>query len=609
MKKLFFLLCTLCLLATACVRSAGPAPTLPVLQPEPALTSTAAATEAQATQTLPPTSVDVDGLYLPLMADDSQGMTPQDWVEATLAGMSLEEKIGQLIITGVEGDTFTPETCRYIQQLRPAGITLGGDNLPDLESLSLFTAGMQACAQQAGMPPLLVTLAHEGEYVDRFRSGTTTFPSALALGATGDPQTAYQAALASGQELAYAGVNLILGPVADVLTNYDNEVISQRAYGGDVDQVSRYVTQAVQGYLQAGLIPVLKHFPGHGGVSGDSHRILPVDRAGLDQIRAEYLPPFQAGLEAGASVVMLTHVSFPVLEGGAEFPATLSKGAVSLLRDELGFEGVILSDAMRMKAVTQVMTSAEASLQGVQAGVDLLLATQPDEAQETFAWLLDGYRQGRLTDERIDEAVRRVLAIKSRRNLVSPLQEGEAPDWQAHQELAYKIGEQAVALLKNNVGMVPLSEGLSSILIIGPDEDWDLYTAMEARLKDSGITPAFARYPVPWGGKIEADELLSELPARAVGYDVVLLFTWQVHLNRLDYEDTWQVELVNNLRQTGVPLVIVAIKSPTDILEIPQVGTYLAMFGTTPGQEGALVDILLGRMQPQGGNPLPGLLP
>ncbi|MGW8252056.1 MAG: glycoside hydrolase family 3 N-terminal domain-containing protein, partial [Anaerolineales bacterium] len=239
-----------------------------MLQTEAESTSAPEATETQIT--LPPTTQS-DGLYLPLMADDSNGISQQDWVEATLAGMTLEEKIGQMILTGIEGDTFTPQTCSYIQGLRPAGVTLGGENLLDPESLRAFTAGLQTCAKQAGMPPLLVTLAHEGEYVDRFQSGTTTFPAALALGAAGDPRTAYQAALASGQELAYAGVNLILGPVADVLTNYDNEVISQRAYGGDVEQVSQYVSQAVRGYLQAGMIPVLKHFPGHGSSREDSH--------------------------------------------------------------------------------------------------------------------------------------------------------------------------------------------------------------------------------------------------------------------------------------------------------------------------------------------------
>lgn len=543
------------------------------------------------------------------MTEGADGNAQHEWVEATLAGMTLEDKIGQLIIAGVDGDIVTPETCRYIEGLRPGGITLGSANMPDPEALRLFTAGLQECARQAGLPPLLVTLAHEGEYVDRFLRGTTTFPAALAQGATGDPQVAYQAALASGQELAYSGVNLILGPVADVLINYDNEVVSQRTYGGDAGQVSQFVAQAVRGYLDAGLTPVLKHFPGHGGVAGDSHRILPVDRASMEQIRAVYLPPFQSGLSAGAPVVMFSHVSYPVLEDGRQLPATLSPGVVSLLRDEVGFDGVILSDAMRMKAVTQVMTSAEASLQGVQTGIDLLLLTQPDEAQATYAWLLDGFKQGRLTQERIDEAVRRVLTLKAGRNFSNPPGDSPVPDWQANQELAYAFGERSVAVLKEGADLVPIPKELTEVLIIGPDEDWDLYAALDAGLKENGHAPAFARYPVPWFGKIQDEELRSDLPVRAAGYDIVLLFTWQAHLNRLDYEDTWQVELVENLRQTGVPLVVIAIKSPTDILEFPQVSTYLAMFGSTPGQEQALVDVLLGQMQPQGGNPLPGLLP
>ncbi len=212
-------------------------------------------------------------------------------------------------------------------------------------------------------------------------------------------------------------MNLILGPVADVLTNFDNEVVSQRTYGGSTDQVSQFVTRAVEGYRQAGLIPVLKHFPGHGGVAGDSHREMPIDYTSLDAIRQVYLPPFQAGMQAGAPVVMLSHVSYPGIDDGAEIPATVSNNVVRLLREEMGFTGVILSDAMRMRAVTQVMTSAEAALQGIQAGIDLLLVTRPQDATETLNWLLDGFEQGRLTEERIDEAVRRVLTLKANRNL------------------------------------------------------------------------------------------------------------------------------------------------------------------------------------------------
>jgi beta-N-acetylhexosaminidase len=132
-----------------------------------------------------------------------------------------------------------------------------------------FSAGLQGCAETAGIPPLFLTLDHEGEYINRFDEVATMFPAALALGATGDPELAGQVARAAGQELAYSGVNMVLGPVADVLLDYDNGVVSQRTFGGDPAQVSLFVAESVLGYKEAGLVSALKHFPGHGGVAGD----------------------------------------------------------------------------------------------------------------------------------------------------------------------------------------------------------------------------------------------------------------------------------------------------------------------------------------------------
>lgn len=534
----------------------------------------------------------------------------QTWVETTLRRMSTEEKVGQLLVVGIEGEKISRENCAYLQQIKPAGITLSGENLPDPDSLRAFTQGLQACAQDAGIPPLLISLAHEGEYVDRFRSGTTLFPAALALGATGDPETAFQAALASGQELGYSGVNLILGPVADVLTNYSNEVISQRSYGGDPTQVSRFVSRAVEGYREAELIPALKHFPGHGSVAQDSHRTMPIDRSNLGTIRHTHLPPFQAGITAGAPVVMLSHVSYPAIDNGREIPATVSENVVNLLRQELGFTGVILSDSMRMRAVTRIMTIPEASLQAVQAGVDLLLVTTPADAQETKAYLLDGMQQGRLTEKRIDEAARRVLWLKAAHGLADfPVPLPGAPDWKTNQRLAKQIGERAVALIKNEDGLTPIPANKRNILVIGPGEGWELYPMLRDAFTENGFKADFAPFPQPWEGKIKDRGLQGSLAAQANAYKLVLLFTWQAHLNRLTHDDTWQIELVDQLLKSGVPLIVVAIKSPTDILEFPEVGTYLAMFGTTLGQERALVDILVGRRTPMGLNPLPGLIP
>jgi beta-N-acetylhexosaminidase len=543
-----------------------------------------------------------------MTASDSEAIDA--WVESTLAAMTLDQKIGQMIVTGLEDAQISPEVCAFIKELAPGGITYQRPSLPHPDSVRQFSADLQTCARDAQVVPLLIMTAHEGEYVDRFQDGATSFPSLLAQGATGQPEVAFQVAYASGLELTYSGINMIMGPVADVLLNYDNEVVSQRTFGGNAEVVGEFVARAVAGYSQAGVIPVLKHFPGHGGVADDSHQVLPIDWVDRQALQENYLPPFRKGLEAGAPVVMLSHVAYPNITG-LDWPATLAAPISRLLREDLSFKGVIMSDSMRMKALTRgLMTISEAGIQGVIAGVDLLLFNSPDHARDYHADMLVAMQQGRLSIQQLDDIVRRILALKAAWGLSASAQsQPPAPDWQAHQHLAEQVGRQAVALLKNEAGLLPISPQVRRILAIAPGTEWDLYPRLKARLEARGIEVELVNYPNPWDGPVRDEALLNNLTDEAAGYDLALVFTWQAHLNRLTFEDTWQARLVNKLLDRSIPLAAIAIKSPTDILEYPRVQTYLAMFGTTPGQEQALLDILLGDQEPQGQNPLPGLLP
>ena len=549
-------------------------------------------------------------VYAPQIVSGVDNQAVEVWVEKTLSEMTIEEKVGQIILSGIDGTEISAETCEYVHQVAPGGITFRHENTLNPEQMRQFTADLQDCARAAGLPPLLTSIAHEGEYVDRFWEGTTTFPAALAIGATADPKLAYQAAFAQGQELAYGGINMVFGPVADVLTNLDNEVISQRTYGGDPNTVSQFVNAAVRGFLDAGVIPVIKHFPGHGGVAGDSHDIQPVDDASLDELWSTYLPPFQEGIAAGAPVMMFDHLVYPALDADM-MPSTRSPEVTQLARQDLGFQGMILSDSMRMLGVKEgVPGTPQASHLAIESGVDMLLLDTPFDVLATRTLLLDVVKQGQLDMATVDDAIRQILKVKAQQGLVDyPVNDAPAPDWEVNQQLADKIGAQAVVLYKNDASLVHFPDTVNNVLVVGPEEEWDLYTELDAELRGRGITPTFIHYPPPWEGLVEAEDLLINLPGQAEGYDLVLVFTWQAHLNRLDNGDTWQGDLVNRLEQSGVPLVVVAIKSPTDILEFPNVGTYLVMFGTTHGQEQALLDAITGRAMPVGVNPLPRLVP
>ena len=524
--------------------------------------------------------------------------------------LTLKQKIGQLLVININQDQTEAPDCGLIHELAPGGILLQPGNVVNPEQLRALSISLQECARQAGLTPLLIAIDHEGEYVNRYDYGATKFPSALALAAGADKLRTHETCLAAGQELRYSGVNVILGPVADVLTNMDNKVIDIRSYGGHAGEVADHVELAVSGYQRAGLITALKHFPGHGGVSADSHKTLPVDPTDRVGLEARYLPPFLSGIAAGAEVVMLSHVAFPEISGEQE-PASLSPEVVALLRQDLGFDGVIISDAMNMKAVTgEGLPVPHAALRSILAGVDLLLVSGPGKARATHRHLSAAYQAGELPHERLDEALGRVLKLKEEHDLLYyPLDlPEEAPDWDANQALALKAGEQAVGVLKDEAGYVPLPPEYEKILVVAPRaDDWYFYPSLKESLTVSGRQVDFVFFPSPWEGVIQDEELLQNLPTSAPDYDLILIFTWQSHINSIVLGDPWQIQMVNGLFDTGLPLVVVAMKSPIDIQDFPRILAYLSTFGTNSGAMDHLIEVLVSGKTADGINPLPDL--
>ena len=533
--------------------------------------------------------------------------TPDPRVLTLLSQMTLRQMVGQLIMTGVNGQVVTTATCQFIQQLNPGAVVYRTGNVISPQQLRQTSSDLQGCAYGGGVP-LFMSVDHEGQYVTRFQSGVTIFPPAMAQGATHDPEVAYQVALSAGRELSFSGVNMVLGPVADVLIEYDNTVISQRSFGGDPDRVSDFVAEAAKGYLHAGLIPVLKHFPGHGGVEGDSHYTLPTDNVDCQRLRSDYLTPFQAGLNAGAPVVMTSHVAFPCLDEALR-PTTLSDEVLRVLLEEMEFQGVILTDSMSMGAITKDgRTISEASVEAVRAGVDMLLITSPEQALATRNRLELAVQQGEISLERIRDAVERILTVKAASGLISfPVSEKSTPDWEVNRAAALDVGRKALALLKDEANLVPIPSEFHRILVIGPTDGWGLYPLLTASLQRSGFETYIVRYSNPWSGPVPEVGYLESLPNQAIGYDLILMLTWESHLNQFRYNDEWQMRLVEALIATGKPMIVVALKSPTDIIDFPEITTYLTTFGTTRGQLQALADALVGEYIPSAQSPLPDL--
>ena len=319
-----------------------------------------------------------------------------------------------------------------------------------------LTAELQRAAAASGQPPLLIGADQEGGTLIAL-TGTTPFPGNMALGATRSTDLARRQGLAVGRELAAMGVNVNYAPVCDVSSNPRNPVVGPRSFGEDPALVGSLAAAMVQGLQEAGVAATAKHFPGHGDTSTDSHYGTPVLPYTEERLRRVELPPFAVAVEAGAKLVMTAHIALPALNDGLELPATLSPCILKgLLRDELGFTGVIVSDALDMGAIQQGPGLVVDAIAAAAAGVDLLMLTDSGYMLTiVHAAVAQAARRGLLPEAAVHDAARRILALK---NWVS---NREQPDLNVvqcaeHMALAYEIGARSVTLVRDSAGLLPL---------------------------------------------------------------------------------------------------------------------------------------------------------
>ncbi len=345
---------------------------------------------------------------------------PLTWAERTLAGMTLREKVGQLMMPFVLGN-FAPEGSEthdrivdVIEQENVGGLIMSVGSptevavkLNDLQDHSKY--------------PLLVAADLETGAGFRFRGavhiptnialgGATTFPSLMAFGATGDPRHAYQMGKVTALEARAMGVHVPFAPVLDVNNNPDNPIINIRSFGEDPQAVADMGVALVRGLQDFGAVATGKHFPGHGDTGTDSHLEMPIILVGRERLDAVELVPFRAAIEAGVKGIMTAHIAVPAISGET-IPATVSRRVLTgLLRNDLGFDGIIFTDAMDMVAVSRLFPRGEAAVRAVLAGADVIL--MPSDVKRAIDAIVSAIDAGRLTEARIDESVGRLLRLK-----------------------------------------------------------------------------------------------------------------------------------------------------------------------------------------------------
>ncbi|MDD9821047.1 MAG: beta-N-acetylhexosaminidase [Nitrospira sp.] len=317
--------------------------------------------------------------------------------------------VGQLLMVGFHGTTCSPEWRDWLQVYRPGGVILFARNVVDPEQVARLTNDLQACAPN---PPLLIAIDEEGGRVSRLPRGFTTFPAAGLVAAHHSPDVAYDIAEVTARELRAVGINMNMAPVLDVNSCPANPVIGDRAYGDHPGRVCAFGTAVMEGLRANGVIPCGKHFPGHGDTMVDSHIMLPVvnaDRMRLDTLE---LVPFRHAIRQGIPAIMTAHVRYPALDASA--PATLSRSILTgLLRSELSFHGVTLTDDMEMGAILNHGSTGEASVSALRAGADMLLLCHRRERQREAVLAIErALERDELSREQLTASVDRIRALK-----------------------------------------------------------------------------------------------------------------------------------------------------------------------------------------------------
>lgn len=340
----------------------------------------------------------------------------EDPLTAQISGMTLEQKIGQMLLVGIDGTQLDSQAKKMIAEDDVGGIILYKDNIQSLKSMVTLINDLKK-SNNDNPVPLFMSVDQEGGKVSRMPEEYAAMPGSGKVGAAGNPDSARTMGRLLAREVLSAGFNMNFAPVLDINSNPDNPVIGDRSFGSTAGIVTPLGIAEMKGIAEAGVIPVVKHFPGHGDTSVDSHLELPVvNKTAAGLAKLEWLP-FQAAIQEQADAVMVAHILYPKLD--PDKPASLSKPIIGdLLRDQMGFDGVVITDDLTMGAITDHYTLAAAAVDTVLAGSDILLiAHEYKNEQAARQALLAAVKDGTIAETRIDESVYRILSLKQKYKL------------------------------------------------------------------------------------------------------------------------------------------------------------------------------------------------
>lgn len=534
----------------------------------------------------------------------------QRYATRTLKTMSLEEKVGQLFILFAYGQTANsddpknaslygqPNAARIVEEYKPGGFILfsARDNVTNPLQVANLTNGLQKAAAGTGANlPLLVSTDQEQGIVTRIGPPATQFPGNMALGAGRSADDARAAAKITGRELAAMGIQQNNAPDVDVNVNPENPVIGVRSFSSDPALVSRMGVAAIRGYQDdARIVATAKHFPGHGDTATDSHTGLPVISHTLEEWKRIDAPPFEAAVAAGVDSIMTAHIVVPSLDDSGD-PATLSKKIVTgQLREKFGYDGVIVTDGLEMAGVRERYGDGEVAVRAMEAGVDqLLLPADPPEAYRAINAAL---ASGRLTEGRLDQSVRRILAMKYAQGVVAhPQVDTSRLDvWVGtgrHLRTADKITDKTTTLLRNDDDSLPVAVRGKKVFVTG----WGVSTGTTVAAE---LTKRGAIVTATSTGTSPNSATRAATVATAENNDLTVLLTNNVA------EASAQQQLAQALYASDARVITAGVRNPYEVAHLPDAPNFTATYSYSPVALGALVRLITGEIDPVGKLPV-----
>lgn len=524
-----------------------------------------------------------------------------DRVNEILNKMTLNQKIGQMFVVGFSGTSFSNTLSNVISEYNFGNVIYMGANVTKPSTLSDLSNAIQNKMVEANGVPAFISIDQEGGRVARLTNGGTHFVSNMMMGATGDFNNTYLEGLAMGKELRNYGINLNFAPVLDVNNNPDNPIIGIRSYSDNPLLVSLYGKNMFLGLEESNVMGCSKHFPGHGNTSVDSHYGLPTITTSKDKLYQTELAPFISAVSNGIDAIMTTHIIFSAID--STYPATLSeKVLTNLLREELGYQGLIITDGMEMGAVTNNFGGYDkTAVLAVKAGVDILLYTSNTNPRLAHDALVSAVNSGEISIERINESVRRILLKK--------LEYGILDNYQAYDQDISELLEENEEL-NLNFAMKGLTQakgefnGLDknkSTLIISPSTSYSLGEGLESN--------SFANYASNYlkeKGHKKVDHICVEknidslkaveLLEKAKEYDqIVVAFS---NVKTSSYSKT--AKFVNDLFELNNNLVVIALDTPYDIMAYDNINNYICVYGYQKASVIALSKYLNGEFKAEG---------